>query len=147
MKKLIFSLIAFGSIAMMACTSKATTAADQTTDQTEATEAQQAETGVVAELTENVAIEKADLPVVIDFNATWCGPCQQFGPVFHEVAEQYASKAKFISVDVDNCPNAAEQFDVQAIPQISILMPDGTIQSTVGYMDADQFKKFLDENL
>ena len=48
-----------------------------------------------------------------------------------------------MSVDVDNSPNAARQFEVSAIPQVSILMPDGTITSTVGYMEKAQFLQFL----
>ena len=48
-----------------------------------------------------------------------------------------------MSVDVDNSPETARQFEVSAIPQVSILMPDGTITSTVGFMDKDQFVDFI----
>lgn len=83
------------------------------------------------------------LPVVIDFNATWCGPCQRFAPIFEETAKAYKGKAIFMSVDVDKAPEAARQFEVSAIPQVSILMPDGTITSTVGYMEKAQLLEFL----
>lgn len=84
-----------------------------------------------------------NLPTVIDFNATWCGPCQRFAPIFEEVAKEYKGKAIFMSVNVDNSPRAAQQFEVSAIPQISILMPDGTVTSSVGFMDRQQFLEFL----
>lgn len=83
------------------------------------------------------------LPVVVDFSATWCGPCQRFAPIFEAAAKEYKGKAIFISVDVDNSPAAARQFEVSAIPQVSILMPDGTITSTVGFMEKAQFADFL----
>lgn len=84
----------------------------------------------------------AELPVVIDFNATWCGPCQMFKPVFEKVAEEYDG-AIFLSVDVDNNPAVADQFEVNSIPQVTVLMPDGTTRSTVGYMDEAAFREFL----
>lgn len=83
------------------------------------------------------------LPVVIDFNATWCGPCRRFAPIFEEVAKEYKGKAIFMSIDVDNSPVAAQQFEVSAIPQVSILLPDGTYTSTVGFMEKQQLVDFI----
>lgn len=83
------------------------------------------------------------LPTVIDFNATWCGPCRMFKPVFEKVAKQYAGKVIFLSVDVDKYPNVAEQFNVSSIPQISVLYPDGLVKTTIGYMNEDQFLQLL----
>lgn len=98
----------------------------------------------VVEYTQNATIAPdSKLPIIIDFNATWCGPCQRFAPIFEAVAKEYKGKAIFMSVNVDNSPNAARQFEVSAIPQVSILMPDGTITSTVGYMEKAQFLQFL----
>lgn len=85
----------------------------------------------------------SNLPTVIDFNATWCGPCSRFAPIFEAVAKEYEGKAIFLSVDVDNSPVAADQFEVSAIPQISVLLPDGTVKSTVGFMEKAQFEAFI----
>ncbi len=91
--------------------------------------------------------DKTDVPIVIDFNAVWCGPCQYFKPVFHETAAEYKGKARFISVDVDDNRELAMKFDVRSIPQITIVRPDGKIVSTVGAMDKAEFTRFLKENL
>lgn len=88
-----------------------------------------------------------DKPIVFDFNAVWCPPCQRFKPIFHDVAKEYSAKARFISVDVDNNKNIARQFEVSSIPQISILKTDGQIVSSVGYMDKEEFINFLNTNL
>ena len=85
----------------------------------------------------------ANLPIVIDFNAKWCGPCQAFAPTFDAVARQLKGKAIFMSVNVDNSPAAAQQFGVSAIPQISILMPDGTVETTVGLKTKAELLQFL----
>lgn len=89
----------------------------------------------------------ATLPTIIDFNATWCGPCQRFAPIFEMVAKEMKGKAKFVSVDVDDSPIAAQQFNVQNIPQVTVLKPDGTYKSTIGFMEKDQFVKFINEAL
>ena len=89
----------------------------------------------------------ASLPTVIDFNADWCGPCRMFKPVFHEVAAEMAGKALFVSVNVDNNGAVARQFGVTAIPQVTVLFPDGRQVSTAGFMDKAAFTGFLDEAL
>lgn len=83
------------------------------------------------------------LPTIIDFNATWCGPCQRFAPIFEETAKELQGKAIFLSIDVDKSPEAAQQFAVTSIPQISVLMPDGTVTSTIGFMEKAQFIEFI----
>lgn len=98
---------------------------------------------VVVEWTGGKISPDKELPIVIDFNADWCGPCRKFAPVFHEVAEEFRGRFRFISVNVDNCPQTAAQFRVSSIPQITILRPDGSHNSAIGYMTADELKMFL----
>lgn len=81
---------------------------------------------------------------VIDFNATWCGPCRRFAPIFHQVAGELGDRFRFISVDVDKAPETARQFGVSSIPQITVLRPDGTSYSAVGFMGYDEFLAFID---
>lgn len=85
----------------------------------------------------------ANLPVVIDFNADWCPPCRMFRPVFEKAAAANRDRALFVSVNVDSNPDAARQFNVTSIPQVSVLRPDGTVTTTSGYMDTSDFNAFL----
>lgn len=104
----------------------------------------------VIELEADQQIIAQDVPVIIDFNATWCGPCQKFAPVFHKLAAEYASKATFASADVDKCTDLAAQYNVSSIPAVIIIYPASAGKepvSNVGYMDEAQFKAFLDANL
>ena len=71
------------------------------------------------------------LPTIIDFNAVWCGPCQRFAPIFEEVAKEYKSS------------ELARMFEVSSIPQLTVLMPDGTVKSAVGFMEKSQFIDFI----
>lgn len=85
--------------------------------------------------------------VVIDFNATWCGPCKSFAPVFDAVAEANQGKALFYSVDVDEHPDLAANYGVESIPMVVYLKSDGQYTSTVGYMDQETFAATVAELL
>jgi len=87
------------------------------------------------------------IPVVIDFNADWCQPCKTYKPVFHKVADQYAGKVKFVSINVDNAPAVANLFGVQAIPATVFLSETNNIISAgavSGALNEETLKKFLD---
>lgn len=86
-------------------------------------------------------------PIVVDFNATWCGPCRAFAPIFEEMSKKYSGKIQFISVDVDRCPEVAKTFQVQSIPFILFVTPDGKVNSHVGMMEAADFDAALQKLL
>ncbi|MFM7709293.1 MAG: thioredoxin [Ferruginibacter sp.] len=63
-------------------------------------------------------------PVLVDFHATWCGPCQQLTPILKSVKDRIGDKATIIKVDVDQYPATARQFDIQGVPTL-ILFKNG----------------------
>lgn len=141
MKKL--SLIFVSVIAMMAvaCSGNSKSGEAQTATDSIATE----------EAIENVVIELAadqplnfvgplSTPIVVDFNATWCGPCQQFKPIFEKMAAKYDGKVKFISVDVDRCPEVATEYQVESIPTILFVSTDGNVNRSIGFMEEEPFE-------
>ncbi len=65
-------------------------------------------------------------PVLVDFHATWCGPCKMMAPILDEVAKEVGGKAKIIKVDVDKNPAAASKFGVRGVPTL-ILFQQGKI--------------------
>lgn len=62
---------------------------------------------------------------VLDFSATWCGPCKGFAPIFHEVAEEYEDQADFRTIDIDKESNLADKYNIQAVPTLVILDEQG----------------------
>lgn len=82
-------------------------------------------------------------PIVVDFNATWCGPCKQFKPIFDVMAEKYDGKVRFISVDVDKCPKVANQYQVQSIPTILFVSTDCNVSRSVGFMSESDFEEAI----
>ena len=78
------------------------------------------------------------IPVVIDFWATWCGPCRMIAPVIEEIAEKYANVVKVGKVNVDEEPELASQFGIISIPTV-VLVKDGQISAkSVGYRTKEQ---------
>ncbi len=93
-------------------------------------------------LTPDMTVEQ---PLIIDFNATWCGPCQKFKPVFHAAAEKYGDRADFVSVDADACPTIMTAFGVNSLPTLIVILPDGTSNSYVGLNDFMSSEESFDE--
>ncbi len=97
---------------------------------------------LTAENFENEVI-KSDKPVLVDFWATWCGPCRMIAPIVAEIAEEYAGKVKVGKVNVDEQPQLASAFRIASIPTIMIFK-DGKISDTViGYRPKEQIEALL----
>lgn len=90
---------------------------------------------------------KNDAVAVIDFSATWCGPCQMLAPIIHELSEEYDGKAKFYSIDVDECPNISQQFGIVSIPFVAVLKKGEMAGYNVGFAPKEKIKAFIDAKL
>ncbi|MDP2036940.1 MAG: thioredoxin [Ignavibacteria bacterium] len=73
---------------------------------------------------------KSDIPVVIDFWATWCGPCRMIAPIMEDLAAQYEGKVKIGKLDVDENQQVAIKYGVRSIPTV-LIMKGGEIKDTI----------------
>ena len=91
----------------------------------------------------NDEVMRSELPVLLDFWASWCGPCRMLGPVISELAEEYDGKMKVGKVNVDDEPELAGRFGVSSIPTV-VVIKDGKIAATsVGYKPKEELVKAL----
>ena len=90
---------------------------------------------------------KAELPVLVDFFATWCGPCKMVAPVIEDVAKEYSGKLKVVNVDVDEAGSTASNLGIMSVPTIMIFKAGKAVSQSVGAMSKYELKKKLAEVL
>ena len=84
---------------------------------------------------------KADLPVLIDFWAPWCGPCKAIGPVVEELAKEYAGKLKVVKMNVDDNPQTPSKYGVRGIPNLIIFKGGEVRDQIIGAVPKAQIVK------
>lgn len=89
-----------------------------------------------------------NLPTVIDFNATWCGPCKKMKPIFERLAKEFKGKYNFVSIDIDKFQEIAEKYKIQAVPTFIILDEDGIeVNRITGAVPESDLRKELSEQI
>ena len=83
-------------------------------------------------------------PAIVDFYASWCGPCRAISPVLEELAKEYGDKIVIYKVDVDASRDIAQAFGIRSIPAVLFIPMKGEAQMTVGGRSKEDFKKQID---
>lgn len=86
----------------------------------------------------------SDKPVLIDFWATWCGPCRMIAPIVEEISEEYADTVKVCKINVDDEPELAGAFNVASIPMLVVIKDGKVTNSTVGYQSKEKVLELLE---
>ena len=83
---------------------------------------------------------------VVDFNATWCGPCKMVGPVLEEISKDYAD-IKFVKVNVDDNPEIAQQYGIMSIPTMIGFKNGEKVASSLGFMPREELEAVVKQTL
>lgn len=86
---------------------------------------------------------RADMPVLVDFWASWCGPCRMLSPVIAEIAEEYAGKVKVGKVNVDEQPNLANRYGIASIPTVMLFKNGEVVNTSLGYRPKNDLETML----
>lgn len=85
-----------------------------------------------------------DEKVLVDFFATWCGPCKMLGSVLEEIAQE--KEIKIVKIDIDKNPNLAKKYGVMSVPTLFIFNKGKQINKTIGYMPKDNLINWINGN-
>ena len=83
---------------------------------------------------------------LLDFSATWCGPCSMLAPVLKELSEELAGEVAVYSIDVDQNPQLAAEYKIMNIPALVLLKDGEKAGVTVGFQPKESLKKFIEEH-
>lgn len=86
---------------------------------------------------------QSDKPVLIDFWASWCGPCRMLSPVLEDISNEYAGKVKVCKVNVDEEPELASAFQVSSIPMVVLMEKGKLVKTSVGFRPRAQLEAAL----
>lgn len=88
---------------------------------------------------------ESSVPVLVDFSATWCGPCQMMGPVLEQLSAEYAGKAKIVKVDIDESMDLAQKYQIMSVPNMIFFKDGAPKDAVVGAVPPAYLKEKLDK--
>jgi thioredoxin len=88
-----------------------------------------------------------DKPAIVDFTATWCGPCKRLAPILEELAAEYKGRINIYKVDVDKCRDLAQAFGISSIPALLFIPIDKEPQMLIGLRGKEDLKKDIERLL
>ncbi len=101
----------------------------------------------VSDSTFEAEVLQSSTPVLVDFMATWCGPCKMIAPILDQVAAEYADRLRIVKVDVDDCQATAAKYGIRGVPTLMLFKDGQPTHTKVGAMSKSQLTEFLNEAL
>src|SRR5208337_1077402 len=99
----------------------------------------------VSDTTFENEVKKADLPVLVDFWAEWCGPCRMVAPILEELSEEFAGQLKVVKLDVESNPAIAQAYNIRGIPALLLFKNGQVAGQQIGALPKHQLRAWLTE--
>ncbi|MEM0465748.1 MAG: thioredoxin [Candidatus Pacearchaeota archaeon] len=92
-------------------------------------------------------IIKSEIPVIIDFYADWCGPCQMMKPVFEELSQKFKGKLKFVKINTGVNPEITQRYEITGIPCLIVINKGKEIDRIIGFKNSNELQKNIQDIL
>jgi thioredoxin 1 len=92
-------------------------------------------------------LDSESRPILVDFWADWCGPCRMLAPIFEKLSEKYSDKVVFVKVNVDECPDLAEEFEVMAVPTLILFVNGVEAERVIGLVPEKRIESLIKKYL
>lgn len=92
-------------------------------------------------------LKDAKLPVLVEFWASWCGPCKMLAPVLEEIAQDYGQRLQIAKVNVDENRETAEKFEIMSIPTMILFQNGNEVARIVGFRPKQDLVRFIEQHL
>jgi|SRR3712207_907475 len=105
---------------------------------------------MVKQINDNIfeqEVLSSDKPTIVDFWASWCGPCKMLSPVIEELSEELGEKVKFVKVNVDDNPLSSTQYRVASIPTVMIFKDGKVVDTLVGFRPKQSMKTSIEKHI
>ncbi|MDN3503950.1 MAG: thioredoxin family protein [Rhabdochlamydiaceae bacterium] len=98
---------------------------------------------IVDESQLEIIIRQCHMPLVVDFFASWCGPCKRMKPIYRKIAEKYKGKVIFVAIDIDRSKKLREKYNLRGVPSFNLYQTGKFIKQQYGSLSEDKFEELL----
>jgi thioredoxin 1 len=98
----------------------------------------------VGDTTFETTVLNSETPVLVDFFATWCGPCKAIAPSLEQLSAEYGGKVKFVKLDTDEAPAIMERFGIEGVPTLILFKGGKEVDRQVGAAPKPHLKRWID---